>query len=79
MASKNGKKKVTLAETKSHILRAAIKKPLLGRELAERLDEKYPDHGYGDARAFGRSLAQLVDEGKIVKSGPKSRPQYAKA
>lgn len=69
----------TRDQTKKHILRAATKSPMLARDLGARMDKNNPGNGYADARTFGRPLGELANEGKIIKSGPKSRPLYAKA
>lgn len=69
----------TRDQTKSRIMRAVTKTPMLARDLGAKLDKRHPDEGYADARTFGRPLGELVKEGRLVKSGAASRPKYAKA
>jgi hypothetical protein len=70
----------TRDETKKRIMRVATKTPIKGSELYDKLVHKYPNDydRNSDARSIGRPLGDLLQEGKLVKSGPKSQPKYAK-
>lgn len=71
----------SIDEQCKHITNVLTKKdgPQTGRELAVKLDKRYPGNKYDDARTFGRAIARLLRTGTIVKSGARSRPKYAKS
>lgn len=62
----------TMDELKKKVLAKALKSPKTARELAERVDLP----GY-DGRALGRPIAELVREGKLVKTASRV-PTYQK-
>jgi hypothetical protein len=67
----------TLEVLTKEVAKAATSKELTGTELAVKINSKLGTEY--DGRSIGRALSGAVKAGKLVKTGPKSRPRYTKA